>query len=94
MDRDEPVHQREVGAVHHGTCLQACPVTAVLALPLISVRLPVVVYATALGANYASLLSLLLEMPDASILIGKFLIEAQQVHNEFFYYTKVVIFYE
>ena len=57
MNSDEPVEHRQLRAVHNRARSQSCSVTTVLALPLASVLLPVVMNATALRADDAFLLS-------------------------------------
>ena len=57
MSSDELVEHRQLGAVHIRTRSQSRSVTAVLALPLASVLLPVVMNATTLRADDTFLLS-------------------------------------
>jgi len=57
MNSDELVEHRQLRAVHNRTRSQSRSVTAVLALPLASVLLPVVMNATTLRADDTFLLS-------------------------------------
>ena len=57
MNSDELVEHRQLRAVHNRTRSQSRSVTAVLALPLASVLLPVVMDTTALRADNAFMLS-------------------------------------
>ena len=57
MNSDELVEHRQLHAVHNRTRSQSRSVTAVLALPLASVLLPVVMNATTLRADDTFLLS-------------------------------------
>ena len=57
MNSDELVEHRQLRAVHNRTRSQSRSVTAVLAFPLVSILLPVVMNTTALRTDDTFLLS-------------------------------------
>lgn len=81
MDGREPVQQRELAPVHHGIGRKALPVVALFALEAFLVVLPVMVDASALGADHALPYSVLLQLALAGFLAGKLLGEIYQVHR-------------
>lgn len=80
MDGREPVQQRELAPVHHGIGRKALPVVAVFALEAFLVVLPVMVDASALGADHALPYPVLFQLVLAGFLAGKLLGEINQVH--------------
>ena len=81
MDGREPVQQRELTPVHHGIGRKALPVVTLFALEAFLVILPVMVDASALGANHALPYSVLFQLALAGFLAGKLLGEINQVHR-------------
>ena len=91
MNGREPVQQRELAPVHHGIGRKALPVVALFALEAFLVILPVMVDASALGADHALPYSVLFQLALAGFLVRKLLGEINQVHRiSSFDGTKVV----
>ena len=57
VNRREPVHQRQLAAVHHRARGQCGLVVALFAAPALVIAVPVVLFATALGAHNAFFLA-------------------------------------
>lgn len=85
MHRDKPIPQRQLAAMHDRTRLEALPVTALLAFEALLVLLPVVVLASTHGTYNTLFFSILFQFHFTSFLIGKQIVEFNNIHNLSFF---------
>ena len=81
MDSNEPIEKRKFGSMHNGSACEGCTVTAAFALPLFPISFPIMVFASAFGANYPMLFSQGFQMSLASLLIGEMSLEFYEIHG-------------
>ena len=77
----EPIEKGKFGSVHDGSACEGCTVATTFALPLFPISFPIMVFASAFGANHTMVFSQGFQMSLASLLIGEMSLEFYEIHG-------------